>query len=38
MSLLIKVEERETVQECLDVVLEKLRSLEGGVDRPEEAA
>jgi hypothetical protein len=28
MSLLIRVEERETIQECLDVVLEKLQSLQ----------
>ena len=28
MSLLIKIEERETIQECLDVVLEKLKSLQ----------
>ena len=29
MSLLIRVEERETIEECLDVVLEKIKSLEG---------
>jgi hypothetical protein len=28
MSLLIKVEERETIQECLDIVLDKLNDLE----------
>lgn len=28
MTLVVKVQDRETVQECLDVVLEKLQSLQ----------